>query len=57
MLDYGAGNDDYKTDYSEDDVNLSTRVLRLMDVDLDDDVAKDFLTLGDGTDEPLGFWQ
>ena len=54
MLDYGAGNDDYKTDYSEDDVNLSTRVLRLMDVDLDDDVAKDFLTLGDGTDEPLG---
>ena len=54
MLDYGAGNDDYLTDYSEDGVNLSVRVERLFGIEMDDAVASDVLTMGDGTDEPLG---
>ena len=54
MLDYGAGNDDYLTDYSEDDVNLSSRVQRLFGMEMDDEVASKVLNLGDGTDEPMG---
>ena len=54
MLDYGAGNDDYLTDYTEDGVNLSERVHRMFGIEMDDDVASKVLTLGDQSDEPLG---
>ena len=54
MLDYGAGNDDFLTDYSEDDVNLSSRVQRLFEIEMDDDVASKVFGLGDGTDQPMG---
>ena len=54
MLEYGAGNDDYLTDYSEDDVNLSVRVERLFGIEMEDEVAADVLTMGDGTDDPMG---
>ena len=54
MLDYGAGNDDYLTDYSEDDVNLTERMQRMFDVDIADDVAAEVLYMGNGTDSPLG---
>ena len=54
MLDYGAGNDNYQTDYSEDGVNLTQRVERIFGITMDDDVASKVMTLGNGTDEPLG---
>lgn len=54
MLDYGAGNDDFKTDYSEDGVNLSTRMMNLLGLEIDDEVAQTVLTMGDGTEEPMG---
>lgn len=54
MLGYGAGNDDFKTDYSEDDVNLSTRMMNLLGLEIEDEVAQTVLTMGDGTEEPMG---
>jgi len=54
MQDYGALDDDYLTNDSEDAVNLSIRAKRLLDLDIDNDVARTVLTLGDETDEPLG---
>ena len=54
MLDYGAGNDDYLTDYSEDNVTLSDRVKRMFGLEMDDAVAAKVLNLGNNTDEPLG---
>ena len=54
MLDYGALDDDYLTNSDEDAVNLSRRARWLLDIGIDNDVAKTVLTLGDGTDEPLG---
>lgn len=54
MLEYGAGDDDYLTNSDEDAVNLSRRARWLLDIGIDNDVAKTVLTLGDGTDEPLG---
>tara|TARA_B100000700_G_scaffold324797_1_gene431874 strand:- start:2629 stop:5517 length:2889 start_codon:yes stop_codon:yes gene_type:complete len=54
MKDYGALNDDFLTDYSEDDVNLSSRVQRLFGIEMDDDVASKVFGLGDGTDQPMG---
>ena len=54
MLDYGAGNDDYLTDYSEDGVNLSTRALNLFGIEMDDDVASKVFAMGHETDEPMG---
>ena len=54
MLDYGAGNDAYLSDYSEDNVTLSQRVKRMFDLEMDDDVAAKVLNLGNNTDEPLG---
>lgn len=54
MLDYGAGNDDYLTDYSEDNVNLSERMDRMFDLEIDDDVAAKVLNMGNGTDSPMG---
>ena len=54
MLDYGAGNDDYLSDYSEDGVNLSERVERMFGIEMEDSVASTVLSLGNGTDEPLG---
>ena len=55
MLDYGAGNDDYLTDYSEDGVNLTERMERMFDVDIADDVAAEVLYMGNGTDSLWGF--
>ena len=54
MLDNGAGDDDYLTTESEDKVNLTQRFDWLMGLDIDNDVARNVLNLGDGTDEPLG---
>ena len=54
MLEYGAGDDEYLTNNDEDAVNLSSRARWLFDIDIDNDVAQTVLTLGDGTDEPLG---
>ena len=54
MLDYGAGNDDYLTDYSEDNVTLSERMDRMFDLEIDDDVAAKVLNMGNGTDSPMG---
>ena len=54
MQDYGALDDDYLTNDSEDAVNLSIRAKRLLDLDIDNEVARTVLTLGHGTDDPLG---
>jgi hypothetical protein len=54
MLEYGAGDDEYLTSDDEDSVNLSRRARWLLDIGIDNDVAQTVLTLGDGTDEPLG---
>ena len=54
MQDYGALDDDYLTNDSEDAVNLSIRFERLLGMEIENDVARTVLTLGDGTDEPLG---
>lgn len=54
MLGYGAGNDAYLSDYSEDNVTLSERVKRMFSLEMDDDVAAKILNLGNNTDEPLG---
>ena len=54
MLGYGAGNDAYLSDYSEDNVTLSERVKRMFGLEMDDDVAAKLLDLGNNTDEPLG---
>ena len=54
MLGYGAGNDAYLSDYSEDNVTLSERVKRMFGLEMDDDVAAKILNLGNNTDEPLG---
>ncbi len=54
MLEYGAGDDEYLTNSDEDAVNLSRRVRWLLDIGIDNDIAQTVLTLGDGTDEPLG---
>ena len=54
MLGYGAGNDAYLSDYSEDNVTLSERVKRMFGLEMDDDVAAKMLNLGNNTDEPLG---
>ena len=54
MLGYGAGNDAYLSDYSEDNVTLSERVKRMFGLEMDDDVAAKLLNLGNNTDEPLG---
>jgi hypothetical protein len=54
MLDNGADDDNYLTNDDEDAVNLSQRFEWLMDLEIENDVARTLLTLGDGTDEPLG---
>ena len=54
MLDYGAGNDDYKTNISEDNVTLSERFERLLGLEIDDEVAQSVLMMGNGSDEPMG---
>ena len=54
MLDNGADDEDYLTNDDEDAVNLSQRFEWLLDLEIENDVARTLLTLGDGTDEPLG---
>ncbi len=54
MLDNGAGDDDYLTNDDEDSIDFSHRFEWLMDLEIDNEVARTLLTLGDGTDEPLG---
>ena len=54
MLEYGAGNDDYLSNYSEDNVTLSERMKRMFGLQMDDSVAQKVLNLGNNTDEPLG---
>ena len=54
MLDNGAGDDDYLTNDDEDSIDFSQRFEWLMDLEIDNEVARTLLTLGDGTDEPLG---
>ena len=54
MSDYGALDDDYLTNESEDAVNLSTRMEILMDIEISNEDARKVLTLGDETSEPLG---
>ena len=54
MQDYGALDDDYLTNDSDGAVNLSIRFDRLLGLDIGNDVARTVLTLGHGTDEPLG---
>ena len=54
MLDYGAGNDDYKSNISEDNVTLSERIERLLGFEIDSDIAQSVLMMGNGTDEPTG---
>jgi hypothetical protein len=54
MLDYGALDDDYLMNDDEDAVNLSVRADRLLGMEIDDDVARTVLTLGNNTAEPLG---
>ena len=54
MLDNGADDEDYLTNDDEDAVNLSQRFEWLLDLEIENDVARTLLTLGDGTDDPLG---
>ncbi len=54
MLDNDADDDDYLTNDDEDAVNLSQRFEWLLDLEIENDVARTLLTLGDGTDDPLG---
>tara|TARA_B110001452_G_C15236345_1_gene428038 strand:+ start:432 stop:3353 length:2922 start_codon:yes stop_codon:yes gene_type:complete len=54
MIDYGADDDNYLTNDDDEAVNLTRRVRWLLDMGIDNDVAKKVLTLGNGTDEPLG---
>jgi hypothetical protein len=54
MMDYGALDDDYLMNDDEDAVNLSVRADRLLGMEIDDDVARTVLTLGNNTAEPLG---
>ncbi len=54
MMDYGALDDDYVTNTSEDLVNLSTRFEALLGISISNEVARNVLGMGDGTDEPLG---
>ena len=54
MMDYGALDDDYVTNESEDIVTLSTRMDRLLGIEISNEVARDILFLGNGTDDPLG---
>ncbi len=54
MMDYGALDDDYLMNDDEDAVNLSVRADRLLGMEIDNDVARTVLTLGNNTTEPLG---
>ena len=54
MKDYGALQEDWTTNTSEDIVNASIRFRNLMGLQIDNDVAMNVLMMGDGTDEPLG---
>ena len=45
MMDYGALDDDYVTNESEDIVNLSTRMDRLLGIEISNEVARDILFL------------
>ena len=54
MQDYGALDDNYLTNGDEDAINLTQRFRWLMDLEIDNDVARNVLHLGDGTDDPLG---
>ena len=54
MIDYGADDDEYLTNEDEEAVNLTRRFRWLFDIGIENDVAQKLLTLGNGTDEPLG---
>ncbi|MDP6870238.1 MAG: hypothetical protein QGI21_05650 [Candidatus Poseidoniaceae archaeon] len=54
MQDYGALQEDWTTNTSEDVVNASKRFSNLMGLQIDNEIAMNVLMMGDNTDEPLG---
>ena len=54
MMDYGALDDNYLNNDSEDAINLTQRFRWMLDVEIDQETARDLLTRGHGGDDPLG---
>jgi hypothetical protein len=54
MLDYGGADEDWSTDTTGDSVDASQRVMNLLGLEIDNDIAMNLLFGGDETSEPTG---